>query len=143
VLNLRHNREDWHCQLIPCPEHLSKRIQRGAVEHTPTLWLRLLAFACLFLVAGASSVQAIHIHGQWLPHHAQQAGPAADGSPLPGGEDHCPLCVAMHSALPVTAHVEPVRLVLVECKLVQSVDREPESAWHFALFSRPPPTMTL
>jgi hypothetical protein len=103
----------------------------------------VLAFACLLLVAGASSVQAVHIHGQWLPKNAAQVGAPADASQLPGGEDHCPLCVAMHSALPVTAHVEPARLVLVECKVVLGVDRAPETAWHFAMFSRPPPVETV
>jgi hypothetical protein len=122
---------------------LTKRLKRGAFEHSYPLWLRALALACLFLVVGASSVQAVHIHGQWLPNHAVQVGAAADGSQLPGGEDHCPLCVAMHSALPVAAHVEPTRLVLVECRAVRGIDRAPESAWHFAMFSRPPPTETL
>jgi hypothetical protein len=122
---------------------LTKRLKRGVVEHVHPLWLRVLAFACLLLVAGASSVQAVHVHGQWLPQRATQAVPAADGSELPGGEDRCPLCVAMHSALPVTAHVAPARLVLVECKLVQVVDRTPEATWHFAMFSRPPPVETL
>ena len=118
---------------------MTKRIKRGAFEHSYPLWLRALAFACLLVVVGASSVQAVHIHGQWLPKNAIQAGAAADGWQLPGGEDHCPLCVAMHSALPVQLHVEPVRLMLVDCKAVQDVDREPESVWHFAMFSRPPP----
>lgn len=127
----------------PLNRTLSQRIQRGDVGHSYPLWLRVLAFACLLLVSGASSVQAVHIHGQWLPQKAVQVGAAADGSQLPGGEEHCPLCVAMHSALPVSAHLEPTRLVLVECRLVQSVDRAPEAAWHFAMFSRPPPLKTL
>ena len=102
-----------------------------------------MAFACLLLVAGASSVQAVHLHGQWLPHQAAQVEAAADGSQLPGGEDRCPLCVAMHSALPVRAHVEPTRLVVMECRLAQGVDHAPAAAWHFAMFSRPPPVVTL
>ena len=122
---------------------MTRHIKRGAFEHSYPLWLRTLAFACLLLVAGASSVQAVHIHGQWLPDHAQKIGSTADGSQLPGGEEHCPLCVAMHSALPVSAHVEPARLLLVASKVVLAVDRTPESAWHFAMFSRPPPIETL
>ena len=107
------------------------------------MWLRALALACLLLVAGVSSVQAVHIHGQWLPQSAHQLGPAADGSQVPGGEDHCPLCVAMHWVLPVSTHGMPARLLLVECKQVQGVDRAPEAVWHFAMFSRPPPVETL
>ena len=101
-----------------------------------------MAFACLLLVAGTSSVQAVHLHGHWLPHQAAQVGAAADGSQLPGGENRCPLCVAMHSALPVRAHVEPTRLVVMECRLAQGVNHAPVAAWHFAMFSRPPPVVT-
>jgi hypothetical protein len=45
----------------------------------------------------------------------------------------------MHAALPVSASVAPVRMVLVEAHLAQVTDRAPDAAWHFALFSRPPP----
>lgn len=103
----------------------------------------MLAYACLLLVVGASSEQAIHIHGQWLPQKAIHATAPPSGSQVPGGEANCPLCMAMHSALPVAAHVQVVRLVLVECKVVQCVDRAPETLWHFAMFSRPPPVETL
>jgi hypothetical protein len=122
---------------------LIKRLQRGAVEHAHPLWLRVLTFACLLLVVGASSVQAIHIHGEWLPQNAVHAGSLPDGSQVPGGEEHCPLCVVMHSALPVAAHVDVLRLVLVECKVVQAVNHAPETLWHYAMFSRPPPVRTL
>ena len=107
------------------------------------MWLRVLTFAFLLLVVGASSVQAIHTHGEWLPQNAIHAGSLPHGSQVPGGEEHCPLCVAMHSALPVAAHVDVLRLVLVECKVVQALDRAPETQWHYAMFSRPPPVETL
>ncbi len=107
------------------------------------MWLRVLAFACLLLVVGASSAQASHIHGQWLPQKAARVAAALDASQLPGGENSCPVCMAMHSALPVAAHVEALRMVLVECKVVQGVDHAPETRWHFAMFSRPPPVETL
>jgi len=101
----------------------------------------MLALACVLLVSVASSVQVVHIHGQWLPDSAAKAATPADASQLPGGEEHCPLCIAMHSALPVSASVQPVRTVLVEFRLVQAVEHAPDAAWHFALFSRPPPTV--
>jgi len=99
----------------------------------------VLATACLLLVGFASSAQVVHIHGDWLPHHAAQVGSAADASQLPGGEEHCPLCVAMHSALPVATKTVATTLVLVECRLAMVADRLPSSQWHFAMFSRPPP----
>ena len=103
----------------------------------------MLAFACLLLVVGASSVQAIHIHGQWLPQKALRAGAAPAGSQTPNDEEHCALCMAMHTALPVANHVEVLRLMLVECRVVQAVDHAPETQWHFAMFSRPPPVVNL
>ena len=121
---------------------MTQRFKRGAVEHTYPLWLRMLTLACLLLVAGASTVDAVHIHGEWLPHHGAQVGAAAVGSQLPG-EESCPLCVAMHSALPVVARLEPVRVVLLGSKMAQGVDRAPETMWHFAMYSRPPPVATL
>jgi hypothetical protein len=130
-------------EILLWPETLIKRAKRGAVEHVHPLWLRVLAFACLLLTVGASSVQAIHIHGQWLPQSAIHVGAAPDGSQTPGDEEHCALCMAMHSALPVATHVEVLRLALVECAVVQAVDRAPETQWHYAMFSRPPPVVTL
>jgi hypothetical protein len=105
------------------------------------MWLRMLALACGLLVGVASSVQAAHIHGQWLPESAAKAAAPADASQLPGGEEHCPLCIAMHSAMPVASSAVPVRAMLLEFRLVQAVDHAPDAAWHFALFSRPPPSV--
>ena len=107
------------------------------------MWMRVLTLACLLLGVGASSVQAIHIHGEWLPQNAIHAGSLPNGSQAPGGEEHCPLCVAMHSALPVAAHANTFLLTLVECKLVQALNHAPETQWHYAMFSRPPPVETL
>jgi len=120
---------------------LTKRLQRGAAAHAHPFWLRVLASACLLLVGIASSAQVVHIHGDWLPHHAAQVGLAADASQSQGGEERCPLCVAMHSALPVSTKVLATSLVMVECRLTVAVDRLPSSQWHFAMFSRPPPVV--
>ena len=103
--------------------------------------MRLLALACMLLVGVASSAQAAHIHGQWLPDHAQKLGAPADASQLPGGEEHCPLCVAMNSALPVAQRVAPIHLVVCETRVATAADRAPDALWHFALFSRPPPVL--
>ncbi len=120
-----------------------KRAKRGGAEHAHALWLRVVAYVCVLLVVGASSAQAIHVHGQWLPQKAIRAGALPDAAQLPGGEDNCPLCMAMHSALPAATHVALVRMVLVECKVVQGMNHAPETLWHFAMFSRPPPVETL
>jgi len=104
-------------------------------------WMRVLALLCLVLVGGASSAQAVHIHGQWLPHHAVTAGEPMNAAQLPGGEEHCALCMAMHAALPVSMRMEPVRAVLVAFVAVERAERVAESSWHFAMFSRPPPVV--
>jgi hypothetical protein len=98
-----------------------------------------LAVLCLLLVAFSSSAQAVHVHGQFLPHQQSQVDIAVDASQGPG-EAACPLCVAMHSTLPVAATVPAT--VLVADKPMRSAlvaDRVPDEAWHFARFSRPPP----
>jgi hypothetical protein len=107
---------------------MMQRLQRGAVEHSYPQWVRLLAMVCLLLVGGASTAQAAHIHGQWLPQ-------------TQGGEEHCGLCMAMHAALPVAMRVEPVRLALVARVAIEADERAAASSWHFAMFSRPPPAV--
>ena len=105
--------------------------------------MRTLALVCLLVVSFASSAQAAHIHGKLLPNQAAQLDAAADSSQLPGGEINCPLCGAMHLSMPVSEQLAPASSVLVACKLATVVDRVPVSQWHFAMFSRPPPTETL
>jgi hypothetical protein len=96
---------------------------------------------CLLLVGGASTAQAAHIHGQWLPDHAAHATQPPSAMQVPGGEEHCGLCMAMHGALPVSMRLEPARLALVACVPVLADERVAESSWHFARFSRPPPAV--
>ena len=115
-----------------------KRLQNRAVDAQPT-WLRRVALACLLLVAFSGSAQAVHVHGQWLPHQQTQVSIAVDASQLPG-EAACPICVAMHSALPVAATVSATELVANKpMRVAAAADRVPDEAWHFARFSRPPP----
>jgi hypothetical protein len=103
--------------------------------------MRVLAVLCLLLVGGASTAQAAHIHGQWLPHHATQAGEPMQAAQSAGSEERCALCMAMHAALPVSLRVEPVRVALVAVAVSECADRVVDSQWHFAMFSRPPPAV--
>jgi hypothetical protein len=116
---------------------MMQRLQRGAVEHSYPQWVRLLAMVCLLLVGGASTAQAAHIHGQWLPQHAAHASQPASATQTQGGEEHCGLCMAMHAALPVAMRVEPVRLALVARVAIEAEERAAASSW----FSRPPPAV--
>ena len=117
---------------------MTKRLQIRDVDTQPT-WLRRAAALCLLLVAFSGSAQAVHVHGQWLPHQQTQVDVAGDASQTPS-EAACPLCVAMHSALPVAAAVPATEIVAGQTmRVVATADRVPDEAWHFARFSRPPP----
>jgi len=118
---------------------LLTRLQNRAVTNQPT-WLRTLALLCLLLVAFSGTAQAVHVHGQWLPHQQAQVDVAVETSQAPG-EAACPLCVAMHSALPVAATVPSTQIVADKAVCIAAAtDLVPDEAWHFARFSRPPPS---
>ena len=106
------------------------------------LWLRVAALFCALLVGAAGVAQAAHIHGEWLPSSAIQAS-AHVTAPAGVAEDGCPLCVAMHSALPVTGFGALVVGLLLEINLLLASTRKPKSLWYFAAFSRPPPSVIL
>jgi len=93
---------------------------------------------CVALMAAIGTAQAVHIHGDWLPDNAAHASLPADAS-QGQGEEHCPLCVAMHSALPVTLAVVPVPLREIRLLLSARILVAPQKLWSFAMFGRPPP----
>jgi hypothetical protein len=93
---------------------------------------------CVLLVGAIGTAEAAHIHGDWLPKiaaHASNPANASDGQ----GEEHCPLCVAMHSTLPVTIQIVPVPVLEVGSALTARIRVAPQKLWSFAMFSRPPP----
>lgn len=100
-----------------------------------TLVLRMLAFVCLLLVVVMSTAQVCHVHGAVV---AKQ-GRSSPGPNNSGPEDHCPLCVAMHSALPADIHVAPEPMVLVRALDSIAADVERKFRWRFEMASRPPP----
>jgi hypothetical protein len=116
--------------------------QRERIAGRQPLWLRLAVLFCALLVTSAGIAQAAHIHGQWLPHHAAQAGANASHAGV-SGEDSCPLCVAMHSALPVTGFAPLADAPLCTTRFAALPRSTPETPWYFAAFSRPPPQTVL
>jgi hypothetical protein len=103
------------------------------------MWVRVAALLCVLFVGVAGIAQAAHLHGEWLPSAATQV--AAHTALAPAiGEDACPLCVAMHSALPVTGFAALLVALLLECNLLLVSTHKPRRLWYFAAFSRPPPT---
>jgi hypothetical protein len=93
---------------------------------------------CVLLMGAIGTAQAVHIHGDWLPQNALHATVPADAS-QGQGEEHCPLCVAMHSTLPATIVVVPAPLLEAAQPLSTRVLLAPQKLWSFAMFSRPPP----
>ena len=104
--------------------------------------MQMLALLCVWLVAIVGTAQVAHVHGDWLPKtdtHLSAPGLASEGL----GEEHCPLCVAMHTTLPTTVQVVPEPVQEVSQRLSTNVLVAPQKQWSFAMFSRPPPSAGL
>lgn len=76
---------------------------------------------CLALVAVLTVAEVAHVHAN-----------ASDA-------DHCPLCVALHSAVPTVTGVAAITLVKVEVATPVFELRAVTRYWHPQLFTRPPP----
>lgn len=120
-------------------QRLAQR-ERGLVPQSR--WLRAAALFCALLVGFAGIAQAAHVHGDWLPSSAIQVSTHL-GQTSAVGEDACPLCVAMHSALPVAGFGALLVGLLLEVNLLLASGHKPRATWYFAAFSRPPPTLFL
>jgi hypothetical protein len=108
-------------------------LQRGPIDRQWPLWLRLIAVACVLVVCVMSTVQACHVHAQ--SSSARQNTPGNG----PASDDHCPLCVAMHSALPVPLHVIPEPMLHFQALDSVAADAQRIFRWRFEMASRPPP----
>ena len=95
-------------------------------------WSRLLACVFLLLLAVMSTAQVCHTHADLVTKQGSRQG---DTTP----EDHCPLCVAMHTALPASIQVAPELLGSVRVLDSVAADAERMFRWRFAMASRPPP----
>jgi hypothetical protein len=78
---------------------------------------------CLALLALIAVVQVAHVHS---------VGTDAD---------HCPLCVALHSAAPVAAAAVVVMLVQIGARAPELEVRAVSRRWLRQLFIRPPPSL--
>lgn len=83
---------------------------------------RVAVVVCLVLVALLAVIQVTHVHS------------------VDGDSDHCPLCVAMHSLVPLVVMVAAVVLVRIGAASPVSLEtRAIIRYWHPTLFTRPPP----
>jgi uncharacterized membrane protein len=77
---------------------------------------------CLVLLALLAVVQLMHVH-------------ASDSD-----ADHCTLCVAMHSVVPIVIMLITVVLVRIEVLALGLLEvRAITRYWHATLFTHPPP----
>jgi hypothetical protein len=84
--------------------------------------LSAAALVCLLLLVLLAVAQVAHVH------------------PVDTDADHCPLCIAMHSATPVALAAAVVVLVEVERAAPVYKPLTISRYWHPQLFTRPPPT---
>ncbi len=78
---------------------------------------------CLVMLALLAVVQVAHVH------------------PQDTDADHCPLCMAMHTAVPVAVAAAIVMLVQVGTAAPVVELRAVLRHWHPSLFTRPPPAI--
>jgi p-aminobenzoyl-glutamate transporter AbgT len=91
-------------------------------SHSKQIALRVAAVVCLILLALLAVVQVMHVH-------------ASDSD-----ADHCSLCVAMHSVVPIVIMLVMIVLVRVGSSAPVFLEvRAITRYWHPTLFIRPPP----
>lgn len=106
--------------------------QPGRSERRP-LWLQVLLFVCILAVGVMSTAQLVHTHAEFsaLKHGKHQNGPSTD--------DHCPLCVAMHSVFDAPQHFAPEPTISIQRLDSVAAEAERIFRWRFELACRPPP----
>ena len=118
---------------------MTKQSERASFLPTHSLWMRIAAVVGLLLVLVASSAQASHVHGTWLPSPSFQVALQTDTVVGPADETSCPLCMAMHSAMPTGMQGRVGVLSVVGCLVSLLPERIAWRVFQFSLFSRPPP----
>jgi hypothetical protein len=107
-------------------------LQRGNNSRQPVVWLRLMAALCILMVTFMSAAQACHTHAE-----ASSLRYGSHHQPPP--EDHCAVCVAMHSALPASLHLAAAPTLEVESLAANGSDMLRTFRWRFEMASRGPP----
>jgi hypothetical protein len=99
-----------------------KRAQLGRIRPLRPSSLGVATIVCLILLAFLTVVQVAHVH------------------PIGADTEHCPLCIAIHSVVPLLVMV--TALLLVKIGTAAPVLLEVRTIlryWHPTLFTRPPP----
>ena len=91
-------------------------------SHSKQSALRVVTVVCLVLLAFLAVAQVMHVH-------------ASDSD-----ADHCTLCVAMHSVVPLVIMLITVVLVRIEVLALGLLEVRPITRYVYStLFIRPPP----
>lgn len=93
---------------------------RGRRRARPSA-LPVATVVCMILLALLTVVQVAHMH------------------PLDSDADHCPLCIAMHTAAPVAVVAAVVVMVQLEAFAPVFEPRTIIRNWHPKFITRPPP----
>lgn len=110
--------------------------QLGLQKHRP-IWLQGMALVCVLVVCIMSTAQVAHTHAEFS---ALKQGPHHNG---PAPDDHCPLCVAMHSALAAPQQFAPEPMLSIQRLDSVAAETARIFRWRFEMASRPPPSQSL
>jgi hypothetical protein len=101
------------------------------------MWLQVIALVCVLVVCIMSTAQVAHTHAEFsaLKQGSHHNGPAPD--------DHCPLCVAMHSALAAPQQFAPEPMLQIQRLDSVAAEAIRIFRWRFEMASRPPPFQSL
>lgn len=101
---------------------LTAKPRRKGRERAPGDWAFVAcAVLCLALLVFVSVVQVAHIH------------------PSSTDQEHCPLCIVLHSAVSIAAAAAVLILLQIAEKAPVLEPRTIALLWHTQLFTRPPP----
>jgi len=89
-------------------------------------WFRWVAVVGLFVLFCATTVRASHIHPDAGPNSA----------------DHCPICVAIHSALPAVQHTAQAPVFALQSTLSPRAEHQCSRISTLALSDRAPPSFS-
>lgn len=93
----------------------------------------MIALVCIVMVTFMSAALACHTHAE--ASSLRQGSHPSHPSP----EDHCLVCVAMHTALPSPLHFAPTLIFEVETLTLVASDARRPFGWRFEMAGRGPP----
>lgn len=102
-------------------------------------WTRWVSVFCVLMFGLASTAQAAHLHGLGAGSGVHKVQASEGGSKAYTDEEHCPLCIAVHWALPATMVTGPAPASALTAIVRACREVAAPSVWPFARFGRPPP----